>query len=89
MARAVGIPTRMAAGFVAVPDGAAMFLAYHMWNESYINGQWVPSDGTRPVAKPRWSRYIKISDTALSSEDDQQYALKALLLLGDLQVYSK
>ena len=89
MARAVGIPTRMAAGFVAVPDGAAMFLSYHMWNESYINGQWVPSDGTRPVAKPRWSRYIKISDTALSSEDDQQYALKALLLLGDLQVYSK
>ena len=60
-----------------------------MWNESYLNGQWVSIDATRTPGEEKWSRYIKISDTALSNEDDRQYALKALLLLGDLQVYSK
>lgn len=89
MARAAGIPTRMAAGLVAIPEDASARVWYHMWNESYLNGQWVSIDATRTPGEEKWSRYIKISDTALSNEDDRQYALKALLLLGDLQVYSK
>ena len=89
MARAAGIPTRMAAGLVAIPEDASARVWYHMWNESYLNGQWVSVDATRTPGEEKWSRYIKISDTALSNEDDRQYALKALLLLGDLQVYSK
>ena len=89
MARAAGIPTRMAVGLVAIPDGVSARVWYHMWNESYLDGQWVSVDATRMPVEAKWSRYIKISDTALANEDDQQYALKALLLLGDLRVYSK
>ena len=44
LARARGIPARVAVGLVYM-DPLASF-AYHMWTEVYIDGRWIPIDGT-------------------------------------------
>ena len=44
LARARGIPARVAGGLVYMP--AAQAFAYHMWTEVYIQKRWLPLDGT-------------------------------------------
>jgi len=48
LARAVGIPTRMTAGLVALDDAKRLTpgFYYHAWPEVWINGLWVPIDPT-------------------------------------------
>jgi len=66
MARAVGIPSRVATGLVYA-DRLGAF-GYHLWTEVYINGRWVPLDGTlgRGHASPT---HIKITDSSLDGVD--------------------
>jgi transglutaminase-like putative cysteine protease len=42
MARAKGLPARVAIGLVAIHGGLAM--GYHMWTEIHIDGVWIPFD---------------------------------------------
>jgi transglutaminase-like putative cysteine protease len=42
LARAAGIPTRVASGIAYVPSLGGFI--YHAWAESMIDGQWVPVD---------------------------------------------
>jgi hypothetical protein len=44
LARARGIPARVAIGLVYLEGSKAFF--YHMWTEVYIDGRWIPIDGT-------------------------------------------
>jgi hypothetical protein len=44
LARARGIPARAALGLVYSP--ASRGLAFHMWNELFIGGEWIPYDAT-------------------------------------------
>lgn len=44
LARALGIPTRVANGLVYAPE--LQGFAYHTWNESLLNGNWVGIDAT-------------------------------------------
>jgi hypothetical protein len=44
LARAKGIPARVAVGLVYVP-GANAF-GYHMWDEVHVGGRWIALDGT-------------------------------------------
>jgi hypothetical protein len=44
LARARGIPARVAIGLVYLPGHQAFF--YHMWTEVYVDGRWIPIDGT-------------------------------------------
>ena len=44
LARACGIPARVAIGLVYV-DQAGGF-GYHMWTEMYLSGHWIPLDAT-------------------------------------------
>jgi hypothetical protein len=44
LARARGIPARVAMGLVYLQGSRAFF--YHMWTEVYIDGRWMPIDGT-------------------------------------------
>ncbi len=44
LARACGIPSRVAIGLVYVESSASF--GYHMWTEVYLNGQWLPLDAT-------------------------------------------
>jgi hypothetical protein len=44
LARARGIPARVAMGLVYMPSQQAF--GYHMWTEVYVHGQWIAIDGT-------------------------------------------
>lgn len=44
LARALGIPARVAIGLVYLSGERAFF--YHMWTELYIDGRWIPLDAT-------------------------------------------
>ena len=44
LARARGIPARVAVGLLYIP--AAQAFAYHMWTEVYVQKRWIPIDGT-------------------------------------------
>jgi hypothetical protein len=44
LARSRGIPARVAVGLVYVASAQAF--GYHMWDELYVNGQWIPMDAT-------------------------------------------
>lgn len=46
MCRALGIPSRTALGLVYIPDakGGNPLLAYHMWVEVFVDGQWLGLD---------------------------------------------
>lgn len=47
LCRALGIPSRTAMGVVyAAPGGGKPFLAYHMWYEVLVDGQWIALDAT-------------------------------------------
>jgi len=49
MCRAVGIPARVVAGYVYVPqlNGRRNVFGGHAWTEAYIGGKWVGLDATR------------------------------------------
>ena len=44
LARACGIPARVAVGLVYMEKDQAF--GYHMWTEVYVNKRWIPIDGT-------------------------------------------
>lgn len=46
LARAAGIPTRVAAGIVYTNGFGEPGFFYHAWNECWLNGAWVPVDAT-------------------------------------------
>ncbi len=63
--RAAKIPARVAVGLVHSPAEQA-FIG-HMWSEAWIDGMWVPLDGTRARGGTT-CEYIKLTDSALSGE---------------------
>jgi transglutaminase-like putative cysteine protease len=46
MCRAVGVPSRIAIGLVYAEMPRGPMLAYHMWTEVWVRGQWVTIDAT-------------------------------------------
>jgi hypothetical protein len=46
LARARGIPARVVAGLVYTEQSGVPSLAYHMWDELYLGGRWIPMDAT-------------------------------------------
>lgn len=46
LARACGVPARVAIGLVYTEQTGRPAFAYHMWNELYVGGRWIPMDAT-------------------------------------------
>lgn len=68
MCRALGVPSRTAVGLVYAPaQGGTPFLAYHMWFEVNIGGEWLALDATlgRGSVGPG---HVKITDTSWHEE---------------------
>src|SRR5262249_1997349 len=64
LARAAGIPSRTAVGLVYVEDRTrGPCLAFHMWFEVWVNGQWLALDGTQGAGSVG-ADHIKISDSS-------------------------
>ena len=65
LARARGIPARIAIGLVF--DGKSQF-AFHMWTEAYIAGCWIPLDATRGNGGIGVG-YLKLTHSNLKGKD--------------------
>jgi transglutaminase-like putative cysteine protease len=46
LARARGIPARVAIGLIYIEEKGQPAFGYHMWNEVYIDDRWIPLDAT-------------------------------------------
>ena len=65
MCKAVGIPAKAAVGLIYVDSARGPEMGFHMWAEVWIDGQWIPIDGTlgRGYVAPPISRSPTIAGT--------------------------
>jgi transglutaminase-like putative cysteine protease len=63
MCRAVGIPSRTAVGLIYDDGDGPPVMAFHMWTEVWVNGQWLAIDGTRGLGSVG-ADHVKIADSS-------------------------
>lgn len=83
VARAKGIPARVAIGLVYV-EGLQGF-GYHMWNEFYLNDRWVPMDATLGQGGIG-AGHLKLSHSSLAGGDAYSSFLPVARVLGRLNI---
>ncbi|MEN6451515.1 MAG: transglutaminase domain-containing protein [Thermoguttaceae bacterium] len=83
LARARGIPARVAMGLVYVPQYEAF--GYHMWTEVYIDGRWIPIDGV-VAAGGIGAGHLKIAQSTLEGANGFSAFLPVLPLIGRLKI---
>ncbi len=83
LARACGIPSRVAIGLVYV-DRSGGF-GYHMWTEVYLDGQWIPLDGIMGTGGTS-AAYLKLNDSSLDGASAYSSFLSVAQVLGQLKV---
>jgi len=66
LARAAGIPSRVATGFLYVEAENAF--GGHMWTEVFVNQKWIPLDATLGRG-PVGGTHIKVADSSLDGVD--------------------
>ncbi len=83
LARAVGIPSRLAVGLVYM-EGASAF-GYHMWTELRVGDVWVPFDATLGLGGAG-ATHLKLGDTALEGGAPFGHFLPLLETAGKLRI---
>jgi transglutaminase-like putative cysteine protease len=83
LARARGIPARVAVGLVYMPGAQAM--GYHMWNELYVEGRWIPMDATLARGGTGAAR-LKLAHSNLEGTSAYASFLPAVQIVGRLKV---
>ena len=83
LARAAEIPARAAIGLVYAPSEGGF--AYHMWNELYIDGRWVPFDATLGEGRVGADR-LKLADSDLRDASGLVSFLPVVQVLGKLKI---
>ncbi len=83
LARARGIPARLAYGVVYVP--ALKGFAFHMWTQLWIGGRWIPWDATQA-----WGQvgpdHIQLGHTPLNSPQDWTDLLPVVEVIGRIKI---
>ncbi|MEE9603926.1 MAG: transglutaminase-like domain-containing protein [Thermoguttaceae bacterium] len=95
LARARGIPARVAMGLVFVPDAAASpekqaggkFL-YHMWTEVYVDGLWIPIDATLAMGGIG-AGHLKLAHSNLKGASAISSFISVAQVLGRLKIESR
>jgi transglutaminase superfamily protein len=83
LCRARGIPARVAIGLVYVP--AAQGFGYHMWNEVWIDGAWIPLDAT--LARGGiGAAHLKLTDSSLKGTSAFSTFLAVAQVIGQLKI---
>ncbi len=83
LCRARDIPARVAMGLVySAPSGGFL---YHMWNEVWIDGRWIPLDATLGLGGIG-AAHLKVSDSNLHGSSAYSSFLPILQVVGQLQV---
>jgi len=65
LARARGIPARMAIGLVYLEQEGDPAMGYHMWNEVYVGGRWIGLDATLGRGGIG-AAHLKLTETSLA-----------------------
>ena len=83
LARACGIPSRVAVGLVYVKSVGGF--GYHMWTEVYLQGQWFPLDATLGDAGIGVG-HLKLTDSALDGPTAYSAFLSVAQVMGQLKI---
>ncbi len=83
LARAKGIPARVAIGLVYMPSEQAF--GYHMWNDLYIDGEWLPFDATLGQGGIG-AAHLKLSQSNLAGVNAYGSFLPAAQVMGQLDI---
>jgi hypothetical protein len=83
LARACGIPSRVAIGLVYV--SRAQGFGYHMWTEVYVDGQWMPLDATLGLGSIG-AGHIKLTDSSLDGASAYSTFLPVAQVVGQLKI---
>jgi hypothetical protein len=83
VARARGIPARVAMGLVYIQSAQAF--GYHMWDELYIRDRWIPMDAT--LAKGGiGAAHLKLAQSSLKGAGAYSAFLPVAQVLGRLKI---
>jgi transglutaminase-like putative cysteine protease len=86
MCRAAGVPSRTAVGLVYTFDRQrGPVMAFHMWTEVWVDGQWVAIDGTLGRGSVG-ADHIKIADSSWSEVRSLEPLLPVARVLGKLNI---
>jgi hypothetical protein len=85
MCRAAGVPSRTAVGLVYVDMQRGPVLAFHMWTEVYVQGQWAPVDATRGRGFVG-ATHLKIADQSWHDVHDLKPLVPILRVVGKAKV---
>ncbi len=85
VARAHGLPTRIAGGLLVSSTDGKPSLVFHLWNEILVEGRWIPIDPTWGKA-PAPADRIVIVQSALASSNPYGDLLPVLRAMGNLIV---
>jgi hypothetical protein len=85
MCRAADVPARTAVGLVYVDLPRGPVLAFHMWTEVYVEGQWVPIDATRGRGFVG-ATHLKIADQSWHDVHDLKPLVPILRVVGKAKV---
>ncbi len=83
MGRAAGLPARVATGLVYVEREQAFM--FHMWTEMFVEGIWVPLDGTRG-APGIGCGHLKLTRSNLKGSSAYASFLSVAQVLGQLKI---
>lgn len=83
LARARGIPSRAAIGLVYTAAGQGFY--YHMWNELYLDGHWIPADATLGRGGIG-AAHLKVAQTSLRGASAYSSLLPVAQVLGRLKI---
>ena len=86
MCRAAGVPSRTAVGLIyaEVPEGSPV-MAFHMWAEVYVAGQWLAIDGTLGQGSVG-ADHVKIADSSWYNTESQTPLLPVARVLGKVAI---
>jgi hypothetical protein len=83
LARARGIPARVAIGLVYLEQTHSFF--YHMWTEVYVQGRWIPIDGTLAQGGIA-ADHLKIAQSSLEAASAYSAFLPVAQVAGRLKI---
>ncbi len=83
LARASGIPARVALGLVYLE--AMQGFAFHMWTEVYLAGHWLPLDATLGQGSIDVT-HLKLADSSLADGATYNVFLRVVQVVGQLEI---
>jgi transglutaminase-like putative cysteine protease len=85
MCRAAGVPSRTAIGLIYADAEQGPVLAFHMWTEVWVQGQWLPVDATLGQGYVG-ATHLKITDHSWHETRTMTPLLPVMRVLGKISV---